>query len=352
MNSFVALTDTLRDQPPSIGVLLSRCDRGQGREDLYRARAPEVLAALSTSARVASIEASVAIEGHVVPTGRAARLAASPPGRIRNRNEKEFAGYRDAMDELMRAEVPETPSIPFVLHLHRRLHAHSGASGGHIKRNDNRIVRYDAVGNQEILFEPVPARDAEFALGELLQRYDDACQEQLAHPLLLMGLMVLDFLAIHPVPDGNGRLARLLGTHEMLRIGYGVARYISIEQRIYDTRNSYYQALQASQENWHERAHDPWPWLSYLIATIADAYADFEARVASAAPAPDRRKQDIAREHILGRPAGAIFRFADLRRELPGISDATIRLALYDLRRDAAVTAQGTGRNTRWQRNG
>lgn len=351
MNSFVALTDTLKNQPPSIGVLLSRCDRGQGREDLYRARAPEVLAALSTSARVASIEASVAIEGHIVPAGRAARLAASPPGRIRNRNEKEFAGYRDAMDELMRAEVPEKLTIPFVLHLHRRQHAHSGAPSGHIKRNDNRIVQYDAEGNLEVIFEPVPARDAEFALSELLQRYEDARQQQCAHPLLLMGLMVLDFLAIHPLPDGNGRLARLLGTHEMLRMGYGVARYISIEQRIYDTRSSYYAALRASQERWHERAHDPWPWLTYLTATIADAYADFEERIASAAPISGRRKQDIAREHILGLPAGATFRFADLRRELPGISDATIRLALYDLRRNAVVTAQGTGRNTRWQRN-
>lgn len=351
MNSFVALTYTLRNQPPSVGVLLSRCDRGQGRENLYRARSPEVLAALSTSARVASIEASVAIEGHVVPAGRAAKLAARPPGRIRNRNEKEFAGYRDAMDELMRAEVQEELSIPFVLHLHRRLHAHSGAPSGEIKRNDNRIVQYDAAGNHEILFEPVPAREAEFALGELLQRYEDAREQQFAHPLLLMGLMVLDFLAIHPVPDGNGRLARLLGTHEMLRMGYGVARYISIEQRIYDTRNGYYQALRASQESWHDRAHDPWPWLSYLVATIADAYADFEERIAASASTSGRRKQDIAREHILGLPAGATFRFADLRRELPGISDATIRLALYDLRRDDAVAADGTGRNTRWQRN-
>ena len=350
MNSFVALTDTLRNQPPAIGVLLARCDRGQGREDLYRARAPEVLAALSTSARVASIEASVAIEGHLVPAERAARLAASPPARIRNRNEKEFAGYRDAMDELMRLEAPQELTIPFILHLHRRLHAHSGAPSGHIKRSDNRIVQFDKTGNRDVIFEPVPAGRAEFALDELFERYRQARDDQLAHPLLLMGLMVLDFLAIHPVPDGNGRLARLLGTHEMLRMGYGVARYISIEQRIYDTRNSYYATLRASQERWHEHAHDPWPWLSYLTTTIADAYTDFERRIAAADPTAGRRKQDIAREHITGLPAGTTFRFADLRRALPGISDATIRLALYELRRSGAVSPDGTGRSTRWER--
>jgi len=50
---------------------------------------------------------------------------------------------------------------------------------------------------------------------------------------VLLGAFVLDFLAIHPVADGNGRLARLLTTHELLRNGYGVARYVSVEQRIY-----------------------------------------------------------------------------------------------------------------------
>lgn len=114
---------------------------------------------------------------------------------------------------------------------------------------------------------------------------------------------------------------------------------------------AYYAALRASQERWHERAHDPWPWLTYLTATIADAYADFEERISSAAPVSGRRKQDVTREHILGLPAGATFRFPDLRRELPGISDATIRLALYGLRGDGAVSADGTGRSTRWHRN-
>ena len=65
---------------------------------------------------------------------------------------------------------------------------------------------------------------------------------------------MVDFLAIHPVADGNGRLARLLTTHELLGQDYRVARYVSVEQRNYESKNSYYQALYESQRGWHRRS--------------------------------------------------------------------------------------------------
>jgi len=39
-------------------------------------------------------------------------------------------------------------------------------------------------------------------------------------------------------------MARLATTHELLRLGYGVARYVSVEQRIYESKNAYYRALE------------------------------------------------------------------------------------------------------------
>lgn len=67
-------------------------------------------------------------------------------------------------------------------------------------------------------------------IGELVARYLGAQRQQVAHPLVLLAAFVLDLLAIHPVADGNGRLARLVTTHELLNLGYGAARYVSLEQ--------------------------------------------------------------------------------------------------------------------------
>ena len=90
-------------------------------------------------------------------------------------------------------------------------------------------------------------RETEGLLRVLLDGYDVAVLHEKAHPIVLISGLVLDFLAIHPLIDGNGRTARLITTHELIRLGYGVARYSSIEQRVWETKNEYYAALRASQ---------------------------------------------------------------------------------------------------------
>jgi hypothetical protein len=66
---------------------------------------PEVLRRLAQQTKVESITASNAIEGVEVEAGRAEALVSGEPPRFRNRSEKEFAGYADALDGLMRADL-------------------------------------------------------------------------------------------------------------------------------------------------------------------------------------------------------------------------------------------------------
>ncbi len=347
MRSFIDLDKTFSGQPRELGALLGRIDTGKGREALFEDQMPELLGQLTEDARIASITASNAIEGVVVDGDRAEQIAEGSR-RYRNRNEREFAGYRDAIDELMRLESHEPLTVPFVLHLHRLLFAYSGGRGGHLKSDQNLIVSYEA-GARSVVFEPTAPEQTEFQLSELLVRYEADKEAQSAHPVVLIGGLIVDLLAIHPVADGNGRLARLITTHELLAQGYGVARYVSIEQRIYESKNAYYAALQASQRDWHEGRHDVWPWVTYLAEILASAYDDFEDRVAAAELATGSKQQRV-REHILDRAPEA-FRRRDIERALPGISEATIRLVLAELRTEGKVAAEGAGRGARWRKS-
>lgn len=352
MRSFIDLDQTFRSQPVRLGVRLARIDVGRGREGLYRDQLPQLLDALAETTRIESITASNAIEGVTVEPQRIGGLAA-PGGddrRFRNRNEREFAGYRDAIDEITRAADLEPLSIPYVLHLHRLLFGHTDGGGGHLKTAANLIVSYEG-GPRRVLFKPPSPRQTEPLLIDLFERYRDAVGAEAAHPVLLIGALILDFLAIHPVADGNGRLARLLTTHTLLAQGYGVSRYVSVERRIYETRSAYYDALYASQRRWHEGRHDVWPWIGYLVDVLASAYDDFEQRVVARRALSTGSKQEQVRRYVLEHAPEA-FRVADIRSALPGISDPTIKLVLRELHREGSIgLAEGTaGRTSAWRR--
>lgn len=335
MRSFVDLEGTFGGQPARLGAELARLDVGRGREALYRDQLPELLQALATETRVASITASSAIEGvTVAPERQPGLVAREAERRFRNRNEREFAGYRDAIDEIMRADTLEPVTLPYILHLHRQLFRYTDR-GGRLKTDENLIVSYEH-GYREVLFTPPPPSETEFLLRALVESFAEAEAAEAAHPVLLIAAFVLDFLAIHPVADGNGRLARLLTTHLLLRAGYGVPRYASVEQRMFDTKNAYYAALNESQRGWHEGTHTIWPWATFLVGTLVDAYADFEARVAARRGLSGLSKQERVREYVLSH-APRVFRMRDIRAALPGVSDPTIRLVLRRLRAEGVV---------------
>ncbi len=353
MRSFIDLGRTFGAQPVRLGVRLARIDVGRGREGMYQDQLPQLLEALSETTRVESITASSAIEGVVVDPARVAGLVAegAEPRRFRNRNEREFAGYRDAMDDISHATDLEVLTVPYVLHLHRLLFGHTDGGGGRLKSEQNLIASY-VHGHREILFTPPTPKETEFLLPELFDRYRQAVVDEAAHPILLVGALVLDFLAIHPVADGNGRLARLITMHELLRHGYSVSRYVSVEQRMFDTKDAYYDALYAAQRRWHDGEHSVWPWVEYLVGVLVGAYDDFEARVAARRSLASGSKKDQVRRYVLDH-APAVFRLRDIRAALPGVSDPTIKLVLGELRREAAielVDGQASGRLSAWRR--
>ena len=346
MHSFIDLDRTFAGQPRELGATLARIDTGRGREQLFLDQVPQVLRQLSENARIASITASNAIEGVIVESDRAIKIADGAP-RFRNRNEKEFAGYRDAIDGLMRVDRHEALSMPFVLHLHRQLFQHAAGRGGYLKTDPNFIVSYES-GHREVVFEPPSPEETKFLLRETFDRYNAATRDRVGHPLVLIGALILDVLAIHPVADGNGRLARLLTTYELLNHDYGVARYVSLEQRIYSSKNTYYERLYDSQRGWHTAEHTIWPWVSYLASVLSVAYDDFEASVATARETVGN-KQDRVRRYILEQ-APMEFRRRDIERALPVVSVATIRLVLNKLRNEGLISVDGGGPGARWRR--
>lgn len=347
MRSFASLDRVIGSVPSHVVRRLSTIDVGRGSEALFRDQLPGLLTALARRARVESVTASSAIEGIIVPDeGRADRIINRQVVTLRTRSEQELAGYRDAQDYLMHEDWHPLNS-GLLVHLHRLLFAHTLAPGGSFKSEDNLVVDRDQLGVATVRFRPVSVRDTPCFVDELVKTYLTAADESAHHPVLLVGLFVLDLLVIHPFTDGNGRVARLI-THALLAdAGYDVGRYISLEAAIAESADEYYAALLASTHGWHEDKADSWPWLDYFVAILADAYDIFAERAASARSGAN--KQERVRDYVL-RHGPDKFSIADVRAALPGVSDATIRLVFERLKAEGVIAVDGVGRSALWQR--
>jgi Fic family protein len=347
MHSFIDLERSLGSVPSSVVMTLSRVDRGQGSEDLFRNQVPDLLTELANRARVASITASSALEGVVVADrARAAAIISGKATVLRTRSEQEFAGYRVALDYLFATDWRPL-NVGLVLHLHRMLYEQTKAPGGNFKESDNLVVDKSPDGSVTVRFRPVSAARTEYFITELLDRYQEAILAKRHHPVLLVGLFILDLLTIHPFADGNGRVARALTNALLTECEYGVGKYVSLEQLVAESADAYYQALLDSTDGWHEQTNDPWPWLEYFVNLLARAYTRFSDGVAEGRSVGT--KSERVRDHVMHH-SPQVFAISDVRAALPGVSDPTIRLVLNQLKDEGKIRPEGTGRSAVWVR--
>ncbi|MFZ5723349.1 MAG: Fic family protein [Pseudomonadota bacterium] len=316
----------------------------QGKQKLYFAQSPEVLADLRQVAAIESTESSNRLEGVVVPSTRlkALMLKSSEPA---SRSEQEVAGYRDALALVHEAgaEMPFTEGT--VLQLHEQLYRYLPQPGGQWKATNNDIVEKHPDGTTRIRFRPVAAHLTPMAMADLVARYRAALDRHLADPLVLVPLAILDFLCIHPFPDGNGRTSRLMTLQLLYHFDYAVGRYISLERIFEQAKEGYYEALQASSQGWHEGQHDSGPWLDYFWGALLRAYKEFEERVGTIERGRGA-KGDRVRAEVLKRTKP--FSISDIEAACPGVSRDTVRLVLRGLKAEGVIAPSGKGRGATW----
>lgn len=347
MKSFVDLDRSVGAVPFDIVADLRVIDTGRGSEALYKDKLPALLTSLAHRARVASIEASSAIEGIVVDDRRrAAEIVHGESEHLRDRSEQELAGYRAALDYLYR-EHWRPLNVGLIMHLHRLLFQYTETPGGAFKTTDNVVVDRLADGTRVKRFTPVSAADSPGQVAELVERYLMSKAQDRHHPVITIGLFTLDLLTIHPFLDGNGRIARALTNALLQDAGYEVTRYVSLETSIARSADAYYAALLESTEHWHQARHDPWPWLRYFASRVARSYEEFASLTSSARSGGS--KQDRVRDYVINH-APESFQIADVRTALPGVSDQTIRLVLNELKAAGRVEPDSVGRGATWSK--
>ena len=348
MRAFPFKTEYNQLLTPDAVAYLTQIHEYKERQSLFIKVKAYELSDLLEVAKIQSTEASNRIEGIITTDDRLKKIVREKTI-SKSRGEKEIAGYRDVLAVIHENHdyIPPRPSI--ILQLHRDLYKFSGKSiGGSFKNSDNVIAEELPDGQQIVRFEPVPAWETPEAVTKLCDAFQEAMRDTELDPLLLIPIFILDFLCIYPFKDGNSRMSRLLTLLLLYRSGYIVGKYISIEELISDTKETYYEALQQSSYNWHEGTNDYAPFVTYMLGVLVAAYRDFESRIelltTKGLSKPDRVRE-IIKNHL-----GKITK-SEIMAKCPDISQITVQRALADLIKSGEILKIGGGRYTSYTWN-
>ncbi len=173
---------------------------------------------------------------------------------------KEVALYRDALklgyDHLLKSDGLITNRT--LIDMFRVL---KGRDGG-FRVTPGTALKNDSTG-EVVYVPPQDAREIEAAMSAL-ERFINEDEHSALDPLIKMALIHHQFESIHPFPDGNGRIGRILNVLYLTRAGLLEIPILYLSRHITRTKADYYRLLQAvrTQGAWEE-------WVLYMLEAVA-----------------------------------------------------------------------------------
>jgi len=232
--------------------LIAQIDEFKGAWKAIGSLAPNRLNALKKIATIESVGSSTRIEGvKLTDTEVEALLAGLDTHSFQSRDEEEVAGYAEAMNLIFDAFEQIALTENYIKQLHRILLQYSSKDVRHrgdYKKMPNHVEAFDRSGKSlGVIFETASPFETPMRMEALVNWTTRSLEQKDLHPLLVIAIFTVHFLAIHPFQDGNGRLSRVLTTMLLLQSGYLYVPYSSLEAVIEINKEGYYLALRKTQ---------------------------------------------------------------------------------------------------------
>ncbi len=334
---------------PEMLTLIAELDEFRGTWRAISTLAPERLAALRKVATIESIGSSTRIEGaRLTDSEVEALLSRLELHSFRSRDEEEVAGYAEAMERIFLSfdSIPLTEN--YIQQLHGILLRYSSKDEHHRGRYKTLSNNVEAFGpNGEslgVIFETASPFDTPRKMQELVTWTQSALADNALHPLLVISIFVVVFLAIHPFQDGNGRLSRILTTLLLLKAGYAYVPFSSLESVIEQHKESYYLALRRTQSTLQQKSPDWEPWVVFFLRALQRQKRRLSEKVELGRLMLSTMSELAEKIVELARAHGRIS-VADIVRAT-GANRSTVKLRLSVLVRDGVLSRHGQGRTT------
>lgn len=258
---------------PKILKQIAEIDEFKGSWLTLGSLAPDRLSSLKKIATIESIASSTRIEGSKLTDSEVKSLLMGLDIKsFKNRDEEEVAGYAEIMNLIFEShnELPLSENI--IKQLHQALLKFSKKDVRHrgdYKKLNNHVEAFDAKGKSVgIIFETASPFDTPFKMEKLIKWLNKSLTEKELHPLIVIAIFVVDFLAIHPFQDGNGRLSRVLTTLLLLKSQYEYVPYSSLEKVVEENKDKYYLYLRGAQTEKSKSSTNLIKWVEFFLECL------------------------------------------------------------------------------------
>ena len=211
-------------------------------------------------------------------------------------------------------------------------------------------------GTGKVIFTPPPAVEVPYLIQDFLN-WLNSPESQEIHPVLRAGITHYVMVTIHPFVEGNGRTVRAFSTLVLLREGYDIKRFFSIEEHFDRDLGAYYEAFfKVDNQGGDISSRDLTPWLEYFSDAVAIELNKIKEKIRKLS-VDSRLRVKIGEQVALSARQMKLIEYLsehgkavmnDLRDVLPMVSEDTILRDLKDLMNKNIMEKEGSTKAARY----
>lgn len=221
-------------------------------------------------------------------------------------------------------------------------------------RSSQVVIKDEVTG--EVVFSPPPFVEVPYLLDDFFAWLNSSEALEI-HPILKAGITHYILVAIHPFVEGNGRVSRAFATLILIRDGYDIKKFFSLEEHFDSDPASYYEAFSnVDKQSKNIGARDLTAWLEYFTQAVASELSQIKEKVKKLS-IDTRLKVKMGEQVSLSERQVRLFEYLsdqgsagmlDLKKVLPMISDDTILRDVRDLLEKGIIKKTGSTKASRY----
>lgn len=223
-----------------------------------------------------------------------------------------------------------------------------------VLRDTEVIIKEEYSG--KVVFNPPPHVEVPYLLDDFFDwlNSDEAME---IHPVLRAGIVHYILVAIHPFVEGNGRTVRAFTTLVLMREGYDIKKFFSLEEHFDEDLSAYYDAFESvDSQSPNIGARDITPWLEYFTQTMAIELGKIKEKVRKLS-VDSKLKIKFGQQVALTERQMRLIEYvsdqggagmAELKKVLTMVSEDTILRDLTDLIKKGILKKEGSTKASRY----